>query len=183
MSLLEQQNALARLLTDPELRERFGTEPDVVGGELELQADEIDDLLTVAASELVIFADSLVTKRFNEVSKLLPITSRVAGEQFRDLFLEFAPTYNPRSVKKHYEDAVAFSRFMEIKEIPEMVRDAARLERTRLMFFNGNGRFSCCRSRYNLNGLSGSAVEASMRKLGFLTLWFRIGRRVFHFVI
>lgn len=179
MSLLEQQSALAKLLTDPELRQRFLSEPDAAGRELGLDEHEIEDAIGVAESGLGTFADSLVWKRLREVEKLLPITKRITGDEFRRLFFEFAPSFNPQTVKKHYEDAVGFSRFIEVQDSPGPARAAAKFERTRLTFFNEGRVFAYCLSPYDLT-TAGSPVR---RRRAAIAIWLRFGKRILHFVI
>jgi hypothetical protein len=183
VSLLEQQNVLARLITDPGFRKQFLSNPDEACRRLDLTQKEIEDLLKVGETSLSVFAESLVWKRLREVEKLLPITRQMSGEKFRGLFFEFAPTFNPHGVKKHYEDAIRFGRFIEERDMSEPARDAARFERTRLTFFNENRAFAYCRSRYKLAKAFGSGHDASRRKRTAIAVWLRLGKRVFHFVI
>jgi hypothetical protein len=183
VSLLEQQNTLARLLTDPGFRDQFLSEPDLAGRDLGLNESEVKELLEIAGRELGVFAESLVRKRLREVEKLLPITKRLAGDRFRKAFTEYAPTFNSQAIKRHFEDAVKFSTFIEEWDLSEQVRDAARFERTRLTFFNEGRVFGHCRSRYDLEKLSGPSHEASRRRRTMIAVWLRVGKRIFHFVI
>ncbi len=184
MSLLEQQNTLARLLTDPQFRERFLADPDLNGRSLGLSEAETDELVRVAERDLSMFAESLVGKRLKEVKKLLPLTGRIAGEGFRRLFFEFARTFNPQAIRKHYEDAVHFCRFIEERHGHGPLGDAARFERTRLTFFNEERRAAFCRSLYDLSTASGDDAELTSRGRTALAVWIRLGKkRVFHFVI
>lgn len=178
MSLLEQQSALARLLTDPEFRQRFLAEPDRAGRELGLNEGESEDVASVA--ELESFADSLIWKRLREVEKILPITSQAAGDEFRLHFFRFAPAFNPQTVRKHYEDAIAFSRFIEAQDLPGPVRDAARLERTRAAFFAEGRILSCCLSRYDL---AAGGEGPKLRKRAAIAVWLRLGKGFRHFII
>lgn len=180
MSLLEQQKALARLLTDPGFREGFISQPEAAGQAVGLREQETDYLLKMADESLSAFADSLVWKRLREVEKLLPITRQLSGERFHRIFFEFAPTFNTQAVKKHCEDAIAFSRFIETRDLPESVRDVARFERTSLLFFNQNRRFAWCRSRYAMRDISGSVTRL---KRGSIAVWLRFGSRFFHFTV
>jgi hypothetical protein len=186
VSLLEQQNVLARLLTDPGFREKFLSEPISRGDEFDLSEAEIEDILKLASGDLGLFAESLVWKRLREAEKLLPVTSRLAGNDFRTAFFEFAPTFSPRSIKKHYEDAIAFSQFIENRDGSEWVRDAARFERTRLAFFNERRILAFCRSQYHLGqseNMSGPDSVPARRKRTKIAVWLRSGKRIFHFFI
>jgi hypothetical protein len=183
VSLLEQQNTLARLLTDPLFRERFLAEPSPNGLSLGLSEAETEELVEIAQRDLAMFAESLVWKRLREAEKLLPLTRRVAGESFRTLFFEFAPTFNPQAIRKHYEDAVQFCRFLEGRGDGPL-GDAARFERTRLVFFNEVRPAAFCRLRYHLSTLPGNNAAPMRRKRPAAAVWLRIGKkRVFHFVI
>lgn len=112
MGLAETQRALARLYTDAEWRARFFRDPAGVGAELGLRPEEAEQLAQVSARKADYFAASLVNKRLGEVTKLLPLTARVLGQEFRKLFRAFAAGYVPRGVGKHTEDAIAFAGFM-----------------------------------------------------------------------
>lgn len=169
MSLLEQQNLLAKLYTDPVFREAFYAHPGDVGRDFGLTADEIAEISVVAKGAVTQFSESLVWKRFREVEKMLPKTKNLLGDDFEPAFLSFAPSYNPQGIKKHYEDAVEFCRFLtEDHSFSESVRNSASFEGTRLAFFNENKKLAFSRQR---PGVMSFAV------------WMRIGRRVFHFTI
>ena len=184
MSLLEQQNTLARLLTDPSFTERFLADPNLSGRSLGLSEAETHELVEIAKRDLTMFSESLVWKRLREVEKLLPLTGRIARERFRTLFLEFAPTFNPQTIRKHYEDALQFCRFLEGHGGDDPIGDAARFERTRLTFFDQEHIFAFCRSRYDLTPRSDEDAELSRRGRTAVAVWLRAGKkRVFHFVI
>ena len=183
MSLLEQQNTLARLLTDTSFREDFLADPILNGAAIGLNESETNELVQMAELDLTGFADSLVWKRLREVEKILPLTSRIAGESFRTLFFEFAPTFNPRSIKKHFQDAVQFCRFIEERGGDDAIVDAARFERTRLVFLNREHLVAFCRFRY-LFTQSGDNAGPTRRGRTAVSVWLRLGKkRVFHFVI
>ena len=67
MSLAEVQGLLARLYTDESLRERFLSEPFLVGNENGLSQSESKQLAQILPEQLRFFADSLTHKRFHEV--------------------------------------------------------------------------------------------------------------------
>jgi hypothetical protein len=184
VSLLEQQKTLARLLTDPLFRERFLADPNLNGQSLGLSKAETDELVRVADRDLPMFAESLVWKRLKEVEKLLPLTGRIAGEGFRRLFFEFAPTFNSQAIRKHKEDAVHFCRFIEERHRDGPLGDAARFERTRLTFFNEERRLAFCRSLYDLSTPARDNAGSTRKGRTAVAVWIRPGKkRVFHFVI
>jgi hypothetical protein len=112
MGLTQVQELLARLYTEPELRERFSADPQGVGEALGLDAEEAGRLAQLPAAEIDRFARSLVHKRRSEVEKLLPLTRRALGPRFPVLFREHAARFMPNGVKKQFHDAVAFAEFL-----------------------------------------------------------------------
>ena len=169
MSLREQQDVLVKLYTDPVFREAFYSHPEDIGRDFRLTADEIAEISVAARDGVKQFSESLVWKRLREVEKMLPKTRHLLSDDFEPAFLAFAPSYNPQGIKKHYEDAVEFCRFLtEDRSFSESARNAASFESTRLTFINENKKLAVCRQR---PGVMSFAV------------WMRIGRRVFHFTI
>lgn len=137
MGLVEIQRTLARLYTDATLRERFFGDPLGVGRELGLSDEEARELARLQEQQVNSFADSLRSKRFLEVTKLLPMTNRVLGEEFAAHFKTYAATYKPAGVKKHLGDACAFALYLEkrirrARKHPRWVLDLLRYERARL---------------------------------------------------
>ncbi|HKP70898.1 MAG TPA: hypothetical protein VJV05_16535, partial [Pyrinomonadaceae bacterium] len=112
MSLLEQQHILARLYTDADFRHRFLKDPTKIGAESGLHANEIAEIASIAP-ELKFFSESLIAKRLNEAAKMLPVLRRLLAAKFHPAFVAFAPTFNPRSLKKHFEDAIEFCSFID----------------------------------------------------------------------
>lgn len=111
MSLLQQQNFLARLYTDEKLRRDFLSEPEKTGRENNLNECEIADLKAVLPDEMSFFADSLFWKRLREAERFLPLTKDFLGENFTKLSKIFSQNFNPQSIKKHLEDAFEFCGF------------------------------------------------------------------------
>lgn len=134
MGLAELQNALARLYTDSELRTRFLENSANVCSELGLKKEEAEQLSKISHNELSFFSDSLIWKRFGEVEKLLPLTKKALGENFRLEFQSFASAYNTTEIKKHLDDAINFCRYLEKKIETKWMVDVIRFERARLHF-------------------------------------------------
>lgn len=112
MGLRDVQHGLARLLTDDGLRERFGVDPQGVAQTLNLDAADAVQLSLLASAEVERFARSLRAKRWNEIQKLLPVSTQAAqnvGFPLRRLFFDFAQTYAPQGGKRHAQDALAFA--------------------------------------------------------------------------
>ena len=186
VSLKEQQNFLARLYTDEALRRRFFAGPAIVGAEFGLTPAETEELAAVLPEELDFFAQSLYWKRLREVEKLLPLTRRVVGADFKDHFRAFADGFNPGSVKKHLEDALAFAEFLETREINDYGRAAARFEGARLAFFGYERRLVWRRLAYDAREIAAAAENGTLdtvKKRMKIAVWVRYGQRIRHFFI
>jgi hypothetical protein len=186
MSLQQQQDFLARLFTDEGLRQNFLSEPDKIGTENSLNQTEINDLKTVLPEQLNFFADSLYWKRRGEVEKFLPLTRKVLGEDFDNLFREFAQDFNPQSVKKHLEDAFEFCKFLQKQNISELSKNAAKYEQSKLEFFGYGKQFIFCKLDFDVKKISRegaktqSAIQEKKRKIAG---WIRFGKKVKHFYL
>lgn len=129
MSLQEQQNLLARLYTDAEFRRAFLSEAEKTVAGYNLSSQEIRELSEIMPEELEFFADSLFWKRLRETEKFLPLTKKVLNEDFTTQFREFSQNFNPQTVKKHFEDALEFCRFLQIREISELAKTRRHLNK------------------------------------------------------
>ncbi len=144
---------------------------------------EVADILA-GANELDYFADSLIHKRCRQVEKLLPETSRILGEEFRNAFSRFAPTFIPSSEEKYYEEAVAFCRWVEDRgTLALAVENTAVFERTRLLLYREGRRFSFCRLPPVSRDSAAKEVTQHRRGRFGLVFWARFGSRVIHYSI
>jgi len=186
MSLQEQQNFLAKLYTDAELRRAFLSAPEKIGAENDLNEREIAEIAEIMPEELNFFADSLFWKRLREAEKFLPVTRKILGEEFSGKFREFSQTFNPRTVKKHFEDALEFCRFLRHRNISELVGNAAKFEQTKLEFFGLEKRIAVCRLNFDFRNLSDSGSDKPFElpeKKQIFVVWLRLGKsfRQFYF--
>lgn len=187
MGLKEQQDLLARLYTDPEIRSEFTAEPERIGDEFELTESEITDLSALAESEVEWFADSLFWKRFREVEKLLPTSSSAIGKDLEPYFREFSSEFNPTSVKKHLEDALEFSRWLlKGGKLSPVAADVLKFESTRLRHNAEGDTLSICTLAHDVRpifdfGRPGSENEIQTRRS--FAIWARIGRKTRFFFI
>ncbi len=173
MSLLEQQNLLARLYTDENFRQRFLSEPEKTGKEIGLSENEITEAAEIIPDELNFFADSLFWKRLREAEKFLPETKKVLGEDFTNLFREFSRNYIPQTVKKHLEDAVEFCDFLaQNQELSKQTRSIAKFEQSKLKFFGFEKCFVFCRLKHE------SKIQGKQKSFA---VWLRLNRKIFHF--
>ncbi|HYO62387.1 MAG TPA: hypothetical protein VER08_01905 [Pyrinomonadaceae bacterium] len=183
MGLAETQKALARLYTDEGLRGRFFADPAAVGGELGLSAEEARRLAEVGSSRAEYFAASLVNKRLGEVSKLLPLTAGVLGQEFRRLFREFAAREPvPAGLKKHLRDAVTFAEFVErgrrLKSVaPPWLAELLSYEKESLRARGSLSRLRVRRFRFDVGLLARSVGRDPSSPLveerATLAVWFR----------
>lgn len=175
MALIEQQNFLARIFTDENLRRSFWENPETIGKENGLSEIEIAQFKQIIPDDLNFFADSLFHKRLHEVEKLLPLTKKAIDKNFTDLFREFSQNYQPITVKKHLEDAIEFCKYVQIQQLePQSAKDTAKFEQAKHEFFGYGKSFSFCLLRHN--------VFSFQKKLGF-AIWFRFGNQTHHFIL
>ena len=181
MGLKEQQNLLASLYTDAELFSRFTAEPESVAARYGLSSTEIRDLSALAGHEVRWYADSLFWKRFREVEKLLPTSSRVLSERFAALFREFSSRFNPKSVKKHLEDALAFADWiLRGNHLDPLLADVLRFESTRLRHHAAGRRFSMCGLSHDVRPVfdpswAGAGDDIPPRRR--VAIWMNLGKR------
>jgi hypothetical protein len=174
MSLQAQQNFLARIFTDESLRHSFWENPAKIGAENGLSQTDIDQLKEIVAADLNFFADSLFHKRLHEAEKLLPLTKKALNQDFFKLFREFSQKFQPDNIKKHLEDAVEFSKFLQKQSVnPISAYDTAKFEQTKHEFFSLEKRIAFCILRHDVFSLQ--------KKLGF-AVWLRIGKKIHHFI-
>lgn len=187
MGLKEQQDLLARLYTDAELRSGFGNEPEYIGTRFSLTGPEINDLTALAELEVEWFADSLFWKRFRAVEKLLPTSSWIIGENFEPHFREFSREFSPTSVKKHLEDALAFSRWLlKARHLSAVAADVLKFESTRLRHNAEEKTLSVCTLAHDVRpifdfGRPGSESEIQTRRS--FAIWARVGCKTRFFFI
>jgi hypothetical protein len=178
MGLAEIQIALARFYTDAELRKHFLEDSKSVGRELNLSDDEIEQLSAISSEELSFFADSLVWKRLNEVEKLLPLSRKVLKEEFIDLFHFFAPTYNPTTIKKHLEDAIAFCEYLKKEVKTDWIVDLIRFEKTRLEFNGLEKRLMIAHFNYDLRDtIEKNETIKPPHKRTWIGVWLRLTKK------
>lgn len=180
MGLVELQKVLAKLYTDTELREHFFSNPQF-GETLGLTPLEVQQLSELSVSQVNLFASSLKRKRLGEVKELLPLTQRVLGKDFSKEFWCYSETYNPSGIKKHYQDALAFAKFLEQQKLePVWIRDLIRYEKAWLEAMEPRCRSLMYRFDYDMKSLIQSLqrredpVIREKRAIAFVAVWFRL---------
>ena len=81
MGLAQLQSAIARLCGDSQLREELRADPSGAASRLELSLAEAQTLAARGGESLDTFARALVAKRFQDASKLLPLTVGALGNR------------------------------------------------------------------------------------------------------
>lgn len=182
MGLAQVQQVLAQLYTNKVLRERFFAEPQAVGETLGLSVEEAMQLAQLSPQQVKLFASSLKHKRLGEVRELLPLTQQVLGKQFFQLFWQYAETYLPQGIKKHFLDAIAFATFIEQiatkEEIePAWVVEVVRYEKAWVQATQLSSNFTICLFRYEINQLVRSLKQQDQEPVLLLrpslAIWFR----------
>lgn len=182
MGLKEQQNLLARLYTDENLRRAFLSEPFEIGKNFDLNAHEIEEIAAIAPGELDLFADSLFWKRLREAEKFLPATKKILGQRFAEMFRGFSQKYNPQSVKKHLEDAFEFCRYLQNdQKTNSYEKNIARFEQGKLEFFAYGKNFVVKRFEFDVrNVISKNDEFPALKKRPTFAVWLRFGKFVRH---
>ena len=186
MSLQEQQNFLARLYTDAQLRRAFLFAPAQIGAEHNLNENEIAEIAEIMPEELNFFADSLFWKRLREVEKMLPLTRKTLGVDFTVIFREFSQNFIPRTVKKHLEDAFEYCQFLQKQDISEIAKNAARFEQSKLEFVSFGKRIVYCKLDFDFREIYRRESETqsiNLKKRITIAVWLRIGKKTKHFFI
>jgi hypothetical protein len=183
MSLKSVQNLLAQIYTNSQMRQDFLKNPEQIGKTFGLNAEEIKQLSQISSSQVHIFANSLKNKRLGEVRELLPFTYQVLGKEFNKLFWQYAETYLPAGIKKHRDDAVAFSLFLENlsqtqKIEPVWVADVIKYERCRLQASNLTQKLIISQFSYSIapliRSLQNQEKEPVLISQHSVAIWFRL---------
>lgn len=189
MSLQKQQDFLARLFTNEGLRQNFLSEPEKIGFVNGLSETETGDLKAVLPEELGFFADSLFWKRLREVEKLLPLTKRGLQEDFTKFFREFSRAFNPQTVKKHFEDALEFSKFLQNQPLEILwAKDLAKFEFSRLIFNSDTKKFVFASFDHDIREIihvfsnDNAESQKNFRYKITFALWLKVGKKGKQFI-
>lgn len=180
MGLIDLQNAMARLFTDELFQQQLVNDPQLIGVESGLTAEEIDSLMTLAKEAIPAFSNSLLRKRFGEVRRLLPASSTILGAKNWPLFRDFAANHPTTGCHRHRQDAIEFAD--SLLELPNdlLLRDILRFEREDLDVWNSGYSFRCRYFRHDLVSAI-SRIRAGENNIHYtgrptLAVWIRLGR-------
>lgn len=133
MSLQEQQNLMARLYMDEDMRRAFLSDPAGVARPFGLSTKEIEDIAAVLPGEIAGFADSLFRKRLREVEKMIPLTKKALDESFEPLFAEYLKAVPEAREKKRMDDVLDFCVYL-LARISRPELDAVKFEMLMIEF-------------------------------------------------
>jgi hypothetical protein len=131
--MLDFPSALARLLRDGALRERFSRDPVGAIADLPLEEGDRAALLALDPHDLEMQAGVLLHKRFEEVRRILASTFARLGDSAWPLFQEYARYTWPNGESDAWADASAFGEHL----MTERRKDLLPAERNRTTFAVG----------------------------------------------
>jgi hypothetical protein len=186
MSLRDLQRILARIVTEPDLREQFLDDPAGVAGSQGWETELARGLATVPPDRLRHYGESLINKRCREAARCLPLTLKALGRpRFRALFHEYARVTTTRGPARHRDDAIAFAALLRSKgsdppQHPVWLADLATYEAALLRAGDPQRRMTLLRLGHAPRDLVKAALardRAAIVSRGFsLIVWIRLAR-------
>jgi hypothetical protein len=125
--------ALARLLGNAALREKFATDPSAVAEQMGIRDEDRASLIALPSAELEFQAGTLLRKRFHEARKLAPKTFSQLGQESWNRFKNYADSHWPEGHQRHVLDALAFCEHLQTPSNSERNRLHFIASRRRLM--------------------------------------------------
>jgi hypothetical protein len=121
-------------------------------------------------------------RRLGELCKLLPLTNRVLGRRFHEVYTRYEKEQQPSAVRKHLGDALAFALFLERtarreRFEPRWLIDLLRYEKSRIKASDPRRRVVACLFRHDISRLVRSVARredetVALRKL-CAAVWMR----------
>lgn len=177
------QRALARVLADAHLRERFFKDPQGVGRQLGFGAEEVRRLAELSPKGLNLFASSLHRQWLFHLGKLMPLTAHALGERFSAELSTYAETHLPGGVQRIMQDALAFNlhlgKVLKKGKERRWLLDLVRYERARLKAADPRRRVVVCVFRHDISRLVRSLArkqDADAHTRPCVALWTRLRR-------
>jgi hypothetical protein len=125
---IELTSALARLLSDRDVRRRFRADPRHVAYDLSLSPHDAAILSAIDPVALETQAQALLDKRRGEVSRIIPRTWALLSAGHTQIFEEYAVRSWPAGHRRHLLDALGFVRFLIGRGLPHDRFEGLRLE-------------------------------------------------------
>ena len=138
------QRAFARILSEPEINQRFLKDPLKTGAELGLDAEQVAAIESVGLPRLHDFAENLASKRFGLIAKVCPATHALVERRGR--LLELAKRFlraNPPHLSEQYSSRTIRDGYWFLEMLHQMdeegalndplLADVARFERAMLL--------------------------------------------------
>ncbi len=186
MGLVIVQQVLAKLYTDRDLRKTFFERPQLIGQQLGLTFEEIQQLSELSSQQVNLFASSLKHKRLGGVRKLLPLTDQCFKKDFYELFDQYYHKLISTGIKKHRQDAICFCSFLleQITSQPTRspwILDVIKYEKSWLQATESKHLFSWCYFQYAIEPLIESIQRSEFTpiliKKPCIAIWFKLSRQ------
>ncbi|MGL5806305.1 MAG: hypothetical protein ACRC11_12840 [Xenococcaceae cyanobacterium] len=185
MGLAIVQQLLAKLYTDRDLRKSFFERPQLIGQQLGLTFEEIQQLSQLSSQQVNLFASSLKHKRLGGVRKLLPLTARYFKKDFYELFDRYSQKLRSTGIKKHRQDAICFCNFLLEQITIQSTRspwilDVIKYEKSWLQATEFQHIFSWCYFQHAIEPLIESIQRSEFTpiliKKPCIAIWFKLSR-------
>ena len=183
MNLPALQQILARLVTEPDLRDRFLDDPAKAAATERWDTEMVRAISTISTSGLRHYGDALLNKRAREAGRCLPLTCRAPGySRFHELFRAYAAGTTTHGPKRHRDDAIAFAGALlrgpsDASKAPPWVTDLAAYEAASLRCAGAMRCVLILRLGYNPRDLAKAAIPAmpfgDVPRCCALIVWFR----------
>ncbi|MSR78344.1 MAG: hypothetical protein EXS63_09020 [Candidatus Omnitrophica bacterium] len=114
MSLQSLQELSTALYLSSAEREAWKRNADVTANKYSLDNSDKELLKNLNPERLRFYADSLKSKRFNEIAQFIPETMKKFRAELWQHFQEYAESYVPIGCKKVVADSLSFGEFLKV---------------------------------------------------------------------
>ena len=106
------QNILAKLYTSKEFRILFFVNREMVCGSFYLRLQEFELLKEIREIDVKLYSDTLISKRFDALLRVVPALMELIGETLQNKFREYASERSLIKEDKYVYDAINFIDFL-----------------------------------------------------------------------
>lgn len=117
---------MARLLSSREWRRRWVADPGGAARDFGLTGQDLVAAVAMDQAQIERQAVLLARKRFHEVARLAPKLFRSLGADAWPLFSDYVETHWPKGHRRHFDDALAFTKFVAVVRRNAVVRGERR---------------------------------------------------------